>query len=447
MLGKQKDLSCSVMNVLAAAIPMMASILSGALMELIDRAFLAHYSIIAMNGASLAQQIYNTLLLPFLCFVSMSEVFVGQFNGANNFYKTSSPIVQIAIFVCLLEALIAPIQCCYRHSIIPDVLYADGFPYLVIGWFTIPLQIFHAAISSFFVGTRRPSMILSSVIIGNIVNITFDYILIFGVPGVINPMGATGAAIATLIGAFISLSIMVVLYFNNTNAENYGTRHIRIDAKILKKNVMLSTPYAAALMVDMGTWVMVTNVLAKVSIEEVTTNSACLTIWTFLIFILEGLQKGVVALASNCIGAKVEYRIATLIRSVIKISMCLALFTMLLFVVFPGEIFRFCFGIENFKTLPHCQVILFVQWVSFSIITFSVGGLIGVLRAGGDENFITLIRTTSFSIFVITPVIVASSLGLMTTLVSWSLGGVNIVVAAICFWLRYKSGRWRRMLV
>jgi MATE family multidrug resistance protein len=295
-------------------------------------------------------------------------------------------------------------------------------------------------------------MILSSVIIGNIVNIMLDYVFIFGVSGfggsgVIPPMGAAGAALATLVGAAISLAIMVVLYFNDTNAENYGTRHIRIDTKILKKNVMLSTPYAAALMIDMGTWVMVTNTLAKVSIEEVTTNSACLTIWTFLIFILEGLQKGVVALASNCIGAKVEYRIATLIRSVIKISMCTALFTMLLFVVFPGVIFKFCFGIENFKSLPNCQIILLVQWVSFSIITFSSGGLIGVLRAGGDENFITLIRTTSFSIFVIIPVVVASSLGVMTTLVSWSLGAVNIVIAATCFWLRYKSGRWRRVLV
>jgi MATE family multidrug resistance protein len=167
----------------------------------------------------------------------------------------------------------------------------------------------------------------------------------------------------------------------------------------------------------------------------------------FLSFVLEGLQKGVVALASNCIGARMEDRISILVRSVVKITICISLFTIVPFIVFPEQIFKLCFDIVNFDALPNCQLVLIVQWISFSVITFSLSGLIGVLKAGGDANFVTMIRISSFFVCVIIPVIISSYLGVMTTLMSWSLGMVNIFVTTSCYWLRYKSGRWKRRLV
>lgn len=442
-----EDLSCSVNNVLSASLPMMVSILSGAFMQLIDRALLAHYSINAVNSASLAQQVYNTFMLPCLCFASMAEVFVGQFNGAKLFHKTATPILQITLFLIFLEIITFPFILYFRHSIIPESLYTEGYPYFLIGLIIIPFQIIHAAFAAFFVGTRRPSIILHSVFIANIINITFDWVFIFGIENWIQPMGAMGAAWSTLLSTITSVFILCLFYFNAHNTKYYHTRYFSIDIKILKKNIFLGAPYALGVFIEMSNWVAVTNILEKTSYDEVTTNSLCLSLWSFLFFIIEGFQKGIMALASNCIGARKENYLPRLVKSILKISIFVFILSFLPFVAFPQIIFQKIFKISNIYNLPHFQMTLVIQWLSFTILVFTMSGLMGILNAGGDTKFVTFIRISCFVTCVVIPVILISSFGTFTTLHSWSLGLVNTLIAGFCLFHRYKSQRWKHILI
>ncbi|GHS91643.1 hypothetical protein AGMMS49949_02380 [Alphaproteobacteria bacterium] len=439
---KQKDLSCSVKNVLAASLPMMASIFSGALMQFVDRILLSHYSPMALNYALLSQQIYNTLLLPLLCFASLSEVFVGQLNGAHQWKETSAPTIQIAVFVCLVEILLAPILMSFRHQILPSSMYEGTYPCLLLGLGTIPFQVMHASFAAFFVGTRRPKVILLSVIIGNIFNAFLNWVFIFGIPSVLEPMGALGAATGTLLGTLISLLVLASFFFNRKNNNFYNTRTFRMNKAILKKNIFLGAPYSFAIFVDMSMWVVVTNALAEVSSEEVRVNYVCLSIWTFAFFIVEGLQKGVTALAANCIGARKEKNIPVLLKSVAKITLGIAALSYLYFQTFAPEILKACFNIPVLTALPHCKETLFLQWIGFSVMSFSLGGLVGILNAGGDTRFVTFLRLTCLLFSVIIPVLILSSTGSMRTIISWGLSALNICLICLLYVLRYASGKW-----
>jgi MATE family multidrug resistance protein len=426
---------------------MMASILSGALMQFVDRTLLAHYSSLAMNSASFSQQLCNTLLLPLLCFASLSEVFVGQFNGAQLWKKTAAPVLQIAVFVCCLEALLVPFFLIFRKMAFPVSLYADGYPYLCISLITIPFQVWHSSLSAFFIGTQRPSIILYSVFSGNVANAFLDWLFIFGVPPVIPALGAAGAALATLVSSIISLFILSISFFGKKNAELYETRKFRIDREVLKKNIYLGFPYAFAVFIDMLTWVIVTQSLAKVSLKEVTLNSVCLGLWTFSFFVIEGLQKGVTSLASNCLGAGQFHQISKLIKSTAKVAVGISCFFYLLFQTFAPQILDVFFDIPNLKEFSYAQETLLVQWVSFAILSFSVGGLLGILNAGGDTRYATCVRILSFSTCVIVPALILKYTGGMRTIISWSLGLGSISATFLAYLLRYRSGRWNHNMI
>jgi MATE family multidrug resistance protein len=444
---KQNDLSCSVTNVLTAVLPMMATFLSNASMQFISRIYLAHYSIIAMNSIVIVQQICNTILLPLLCVVSLSEVFVGQFNGARQFTKTAVPPIQIAFCVYIFAFLLAPLPFLFRHKIIPETLYETAIPCLIISLCSAPLIIFHSSLSAFFIGTRRPKIILFSVFVGNVTNVILDFIFIFGIEGFLPPFGATGAVWGTIISQFISLLIMSCLFFSRKSNDIYCTRKLKFNISVLKKNIFMGIPYSFVIFVEMSTWVIVTNALAVVSLNEVTLNSICLSIWTFSLFMIEGLQKGVTALAANCLGAGKKDRIPMLFKSVVKVASCISIIFFFIFYSYSEGILDICFNIKDIKELPLCRETLFIQWIGFTVLSFSVGGIIGILNAGGDTRFVATWRICCFLISVITPVFIFKNTIGMRTIISWSLSAIYMSMMCYIYLRRYRSGRWNHNLI
>lgn len=443
----QHDLSCSVRNVLEASLPMIFSILSGALMQLVDRSLLGRYSIVALDGAMVAQQLFNAFMLPCLSFAAMAEVFVGQFNGARQFRQTSVPIPQITLFLIALEIIIAPLAISLRTYMIPERIFSEGSPYFLVGLTIVPFQVLHSAVAAFFVGTRRPTVTLYSVVVANVVNIVFDYLFIFGIDPWIRPMGALGAALSTLLSTITSALILLFVYLNPQNTKVYGTRKFVLDLGILKRNIILGAPYAFALFLEMGNWVIIANILEDTSASELDANSLALSLWSFLFFVVEGFQKGVTALASNCVGAGKEAAIPRLVRSMGKIALIVLVLSAIPFVVFPEPIFKHVFGHAHAFALPNFRGVLLVQWVSFSILVFTMSGIIGILNANGDTLHVTAIRISCFVVCIFIPVLVISHITDFTTLHSWSLGLANIIVTGTCFFLRYRSNRWRHQLV
>ena len=66
-----------------------------------------------------------------------------------------------------------------------------------------------SVLSAVQVGVGNTSVILRASVIGNIINVVFNYVLIFGHLG-FPRLGIQGAAIATIIGEFIIFSVLLI---------------------------------------------------------------------------------------------------------------------------------------------------------------------------------------------------------------------------------------------
>jgi MATE family multidrug resistance protein len=446
-LIQKQDLSCSVRSFLAAALPMAASLLSGNLMQIFDRAMLAHYSIIEMNSAALAYQAFSMILLPMICFATISEVFVGQFNGAKAYRQTSTPIFQMVIFLIVCCFIICPLANRYSKFFISPHLYEYGHTYFSICLLTTPFQIIHSSISAFFVGTRRTGIILQSVILGNTLNIGIAYALIFGIKDVIPSLGSKGAGIATLISTIISSVILVCFFLNRTNAKTYNTRSVQLNSRIFKKNIELGIPFSLGYFLGMTIWVSIANILTYTSMDEATVQNVTVTILNFFLFLLDGMQRGVMALASNCIGAKRGEMIGQLIKSTLKVAVGVSILMAIPLLIFPETTLKYVFHITDQSLVANFKKTFFVVWTCLTLMTVSDSCFGGLLNAGGDAKFVTYVKMFVMVFIVGLPMLAFFHFGSCSSLKSWMLSIAHQITSCSLFYWRYKRGSWKHNLI
>ena len=443
----QTEIGCSMGNLVSTSLPLILSILSIVLMHVIDRVMLAHYSSTAMNAAGLAHQAYDIFVLPLLSFASISEVFVGQFNGSKQLKNTAFPVIQISIFLIACWIVIAPISLHFSHKFIAASLFEDGYPYFMISILTIPFNIVFSSTSAFFVGTRRPYVILYSVVIANILNFFLDWIFIFGYKNIIPAMGTKGAALASLISTACSVLIMVFFFFSNYNAKVYGSRTFSLSTDILKKNIILGAPYAISELIEMSIWVYVLNLLALVSIDAVTIQNVCVTLWIFSCFITDGFQKGIVALASNCIGANKIHLIKKLINSMVKLTILFCILLFIPLVIFPEKLLSIVFNIRDASIMHDFKIALFLLWIVLTLLMLSSSCFAGILSSGGDTIFVTYVKLFVICFVIAIPVFYIYQVGGLDALTTWKLSCLQQAIHCVFFYLRYKSGKWNHNLI
>ncbi len=78
-------------------------------------------------------------------------------------------------------------------------------------------------IGHYFFGMHKPAVVMVSALTANLVNIGANYVLIFGHLG-LPAMGVAGAALGSVIGAFVEFCIPLAVFLGPAYAAKYGTR-------------------------------------------------------------------------------------------------------------------------------------------------------------------------------------------------------------------------------
>ena len=95
---KTEIIDSSIKSILRVTIPVILSTVSISLMFLIDRFFLAGYSVDAMNAACISGNFVAMLSLFFIGITGAAGVFVGQYNGARQYNMLAVPVWQMIYF-------------------------------------------------------------------------------------------------------------------------------------------------------------------------------------------------------------------------------------------------------------------------------------------------------------------------------------------------------------
>lgn len=426
------------------ALPLMLSSLSSTLMITVDRIMLASYDTMAMNAIAAIGILLFMLERGIGTITSMSEVLCGQFNGAKNYSEVASPVWQMLFFTLFLMLAFIPIGLCAGPYVIPSVFHEEGLGFFRILICTLFLSHGFMAINGFFIGTKQTKVIAIAAIIANGLNILLDYFFIFGIDGILEPMGATGAAIGSSIALLVQFIIVFSVFLSKKQHQQYNTRSRSFNLSIMLTCLRIGVPDAFGYVAGLLGLYMVVVIVADAGIDLVTVHNICQTVFIFIWFASEGIQKAVIGMGANLLGARKYDEIWRLISSAIKLQIVALAVMAIPLLIFPDYITSFYTKDESILRATEATMVW--VWVYYAVdgFTWILGSM---LVAGGDTTFVCLAVFVCTWFLRVMPLYLLENAKMLTYETSWQSGNISDGVLMIIFFLRLKYGNWRKVIV
>ena len=359
---------------------------------------------------------------------------------------------------CLRQALVISVSLAFILSIIgfafarPMLLFAgaqaDVIDYAVTYFRIIAIGNFFTSVSLTINAAQRGSgntkISMRTNIVANIVNVTFNYLLINGHLG-FPRLGVTGAAIATMLGNIVAFSMSVR---SITKADGFLHVKLRSNWKLDKETIkglagISSSSFIEQICMRVG-FLVTTMLVASLGTIAFATHQICMNMVNLSFTFGDGLGVGSSALVGQNLGAKRPDMATIYSKTIQRIALTIGAVLFLIF-IFGRHFLVDLFTDEAPIIQIGGQILIIVAMMSpLQTVSVVIGG---TLRGAGDTKFVAY--SSLISIGIVRP--------LTTWLFCYPLG-FGIIGAWFSFmtdqclrlvinsW-RFKTGKWTKIRI
>lgn len=244
----------------------------------------------------------------------------------------------------------------------------------------------------------RPGITMLCNLIGAVINTILDAVFVFGMD-----MGMTGAALATIIGQFVSGGL-AIWYLAHCQTVTIRRQNLMVKKENVIRIASLGMAPCSNQLAMMIVQIIMNQSLKHYGAQSVYGENipiACAGIITkvnmiFMSFVI-GLSQGLQPIASFNFGAGKKKRVKEAYRKAITVGAVLAMFAFLMFQIFPRQIISiFGDGTESYYqfAINYFHIFLFFTFVNFmQPITSNFFTAIGKPKVG---SFLALTRQILF---------------------------------------------------
>jgi putative MATE family efflux protein len=306
MLTKGFDWRDFLRRVAVIAIPVALQNLLTTTGSMVDTVMIASLGQTELGAVGLCAQFSSLMFSCYWGFIGGGMLFISQYWGAKDddginraYGLTLSCMMTVALaFFVLATVFPGAVMRLYTDK---AALQETGVKYLRIVGFNYPLTVLSMAMATLLRCTERVRIPLYGSIVSVLVNVSLNYVLIFGRLG-LPAMGVRGAALATVIAQGVSICVVVLLAKAGGHPYLLAVRrHFRWDAPLLKEYFRKCFPIIMnELLIGVGN--MVINVVLGRQPEEAI---AALAVFRTLEGLIIGFFAGFSNAASILVGKEV----------------------------------------------------------------------------------------------------------------------------------------------
>ncbi len=315
----------------------------------------------------------------------------------------------------------------------------------------------------YFFGMHRPRVVTVSAIAGNIVNIAANYVLIFGdrglpawgLPGVpgIAPKGIFGAALGTVLGTAVELSIPACVFLGRKMHAAYATRAAwRCGLTPARELIRIGWPAAVQFGNEMACWSIFMSVLVGIFGEDHMTAGWATLGYMHLSFMpAVGFSVAVTSLVGKYVGAGQPDIAVSRARLGLALAVGYMTVCAVIFYVFRHPLISFFVAAKELPPDRAARIIEIGGRLMICAAVFQTMDAFGItytgaLRGAGDTvwpGMVTIVYSWVFivaggwSIAVLWPQL--ESVG------PWIAAAFYLLVFGATMWWRFESGRWRKI--
>lgn len=300
------------------SLPIMTSMLIQALYNVVDSIFVAKLSQDALTAVSLAFPVQNMMIAVGVGTAVGVNALLARRLGEKN-YKDANLVAVNGIFLAVLSSIVFALFGIFGVKMFFSAFVGEGTVMQMGIEYTSIVSIFSFGIFISVIGERLLQATgitiycMYSQIAGALTNIVLDPILIFGFCGV-PKMGVAGAAIATVIGQFVSMGLNIWFNITKNHEITISFKRFRPSGRIIGEIYRVGLP--SIFMQAIGS-VMVfgmNKVLIFFSETAVSVFGVYFKLQSFVFMPIIGMTNGMVPIVGYNFGAKNSERITSVIK-------------------------------------------------------------------------------------------------------------------------------------
>jgi MATE family multidrug resistance protein len=441
-------------QVLVLAIPLILSTAAWSLQHFIDRIFLAWYSTEAIAAAMPSGLLNFTFIGLFPGTAGYVSTFIAQYYGANQ-EKMFGRVLWQGIYMAFIGGLLLLFLIPWADDIFRFaghrglVLEYETVYFIYLSFGAFP-AIAASALSGYYSGRGHTKPIMWINILATLVNLIFDYLLIFGKLG-FPEWGMKGAAIATDLSALVSMLCYVgLIYQSQPCRQDNPLCAWHFDRRLFLRLTRFGFPNGIQFFLDIAGFTTFLLLLGRLGTNQLAATNVAFNINNLAFMPMIGFSVAVSVMVGQYLGQNRPDLAKRSAYSCFHITFLYMITMIAAFLLIP-EIFIKPF-IYRADAATYTQInqtvktlLKFVALYSF----FDIFNIIfsGAIKGAGDTRFVMfmlLIMSVSLLIIPSYFVLVVFNGGLFA---GWTCATIYISALGLSFYLRFLGGRWQSMRV
>ena len=392
------------------AAPVIMGMLGHTIVGLVDNLMVGQLGAAELAAVSLGNSFFFVAMSIGIGFSTAITPLVAEADSEHNFARGKSAFKHgfvlcslMAIVLFALMLLAKPLMYMMDQ---PQEVVVLALPYLdIIAISLVPLIIFQA-LKQFSDGMSLTKFPMYATVTANVINVFFNYVLIFGVWG-FPKMGVVGAGIGTLIARFVMIILM--WYFLNrldkTKAYIKDLKLFVLEYSMLKKINSLGLPSALQMFFEVGLFTAAIWLSGTLGKNPQAANQIALNLSSMTFMIATGLSVTAMIRVGNQKGLKRPVELRRIATSIFIMGLALAILFALIFLIFNNVLPTFYLDLNDLTHFADNQNVveiassLLIIAALFQISDSTQVVFLGALRGLQDVKIPTLI--TFFAYWII----------------------------------------------
>jgi putative MATE family efflux protein len=387
--------------VLTMSLPLMLSLLIQSLYNIVDSIFVAKLSEEALTATSLAFPMQMLMIAVGVGTGVGVNAVLSKNIGAGNKEKVENAAMTgvVLSLISTLVFIVIGLSCTkpFVHAFTDDESIAEyGIQYLSICMIFCLGSLVSTMFQRFLQSAGDTFYSMVSLIAGAVTNLILDPILIFGFA-----MGVRGAAIATVIGQWVSAAAAIWLNAVKNPAVKVKCKGYRMDGKIVAEIYKVGFPTIITQSIGSIMVASVNAILMPFSSTAVAFFGVYYKLQNFLFMPMNGLGQAAIPIVGFSYGAKKKERIKEAIRTILPIAAGIALLATIIFLAVPNVLLGFFSPSTEMLRIgvPALRII------SVTFIPASITMVLGYSMSGLGNGMVNMIGTGLRQLVIFVPLL------------------------------------------
>lgn len=317
------------------ALPIMAGQLGQTLVNLVDNLMVGRLGSDSLAAVSFANALFAVFFVLGMGISFALPPLVSEADGAGNHRKISiffkhSLLVNFIFAILSCSLIISGLGLLQRMGQSPEVAALAQRYLYYIAWSMIPYMVFQTfrSYSEGLGNTWTPMVII---IIGNVLNVLFNYALIFGNWGM-PAMGVEGASLGSLMARMIMMVLIVVVVWKREELRAYVAKanYKKYQWTEIKRILKLGIPTSMQMLFEVSAFSGAAIIMGLISSQAQAAHQIAINLASITFMICTGIAMAATIRVGNQLGLgnKVKMRDAGF-SAVLQVVLIMAIFAVL----------------------------------------------------------------------------------------------------------------------